>query len=217
MDTAATQALARRLNDMYAPAYLTLISIIQGVALSTLAGHIESTYAHFTLIDWIVASTTFLFCLGVWNEYVMGLMIYAAVASLLDAALPFAVLAVELLLVHFVGGDPRGYLLALAVGACVSVLTSLHLALRPETLTQNRPVHAALTPMRQIRAIFAVVSALLLLVLALAYDQIGLRQAPMLVALLVLVEVLIFILSGVPYWRRVLVLAKVALAPPPGG
>jgi hypothetical protein len=71
--------------------------------------------------------------------------------------------------------------------------------------------------MRQIRAIFAVVSALLLLVLALAYDQIGLRQAPMLVALLVLVEVLIFILSGVPYWRRVLVLAKVALAPPPGG
>lgn len=213
MPSAAAEALARRLNDMFAPAYLTLISIIQGVALSTLAGRIEGGYLHFTQIDWIFASATFLYCLGVWNEYVMGLMIYAAIASLLDAAIPFAVLAIELLLVHFVGGDPRGYLLAFALGTCGGVAANLHVALRPETRAQNRPVHEALTPVRQIRFIFSVASAVLLVGAALAYDHIGLRQAPMLVAVVVLVDVLIFILSGVPYWRRALLLAKVALEP----
>jgi hypothetical protein len=213
MDPATTQALARRLSDMFTPAYLTLISIIQGVALSMLAGRIESGYPHFTLTDWIVAGTTFLFCLGVWNEYVMGLMIYAAVASLLDAAIPFAVLAIELLLVHFMGGDPRGYLLAFALGACGGVVATLQVALRPETRTQNQSIHAGLTPVRQARFVFSAGSALLLVAAALAYDHLGLRQAPLLVALLVLADVLLFILSGVPYWRRVLVLAKVAREP----
>ncbi|HEY7343558.1 MAG TPA: hypothetical protein VH591_22005 [Ktedonobacterales bacterium] len=210
MPPAAAQALARRLNVMFAPAYLTLISIIQGVALSTLAGRIESGSTHFTPVDWIVASTTFLFCLGVWNEYVMGLMIYAAVASLLDAAIPFAVLAIELLLVHFVGGDPRGYLLAFALGACGGVVAAVHVALRPETRTANRPIHEALTPVRQTRFNFSIVSSILLLGAALAYDHVGLRQAPMLVAVLVLVNVLVFVLSGVPYWQRVVMLAQLA-------
>jgi len=40
--------------------YLTLMSLIQGVALLALAGRVAATYPHFAAADWPVVVTTFL-------------------------------------------------------------------------------------------------------------------------------------------------------------
>src|SRR5205823_3112042 len=104
--------------------YLTLTSIIQGVALSTLAIRVENTAPSFGIVEWLLSVTTFLVFLTVWNEYVLQVLAFVWVPSLLDwvpslldSLIPFAFLAAELFLAHFVAHDLRDWLLAFdAVG-----------------------------------------------------------------------------------------------------
>jgi uncharacterized membrane protein YcjF (UPF0283 family) len=61
-------SVASRLKDQFAPAYLTLTSIIQGVALSTLVIRIEATSERFDAADWLLAAATLVAFLVVWHE-----------------------------------------------------------------------------------------------------------------------------------------------------
>lgn len=51
-------SVAARLRGQFAPAYLTLTSIIQGVALSTLVIRVEGMSEHFELANWLLATAT---------------------------------------------------------------------------------------------------------------------------------------------------------------
>ena len=117
-DTEADK-VTQRLKSQFAPAYLTLASIIQGVALSTLVARVEATNTDFNVVAWLLTITTFLVILDIRNEYLMMVQAYVWLPSLLDSIVPFAFVAAELFLVHFVYGNVRGWLLAYA--ACYLV------------------------------------------------------------------------------------------------
>ena len=51
----APERVAQRLKEQFAPAYLTLTSIIQGVALTALVVRVEALYPRFGAVDWVLA------------------------------------------------------------------------------------------------------------------------------------------------------------------
>src|SRR5438270_417065 len=86
------ESVATRMKDQFAPAYLTLTSIIQGVALSTLVIRVEATSERFTAADWLLAAATLLTFLVVWHEYLMQALAYVWLPTLLDSVVPFGFL-----------------------------------------------------------------------------------------------------------------------------
>ena len=64
----APEPVSQRLKGQFAPAYLTLTSIIQGVALSTLAVRVEGNYLQFDVTDWLLTVATFIGFLAVANR-----------------------------------------------------------------------------------------------------------------------------------------------------
>src|SRR5512146_2403281 len=100
-------SVAERLREQFAPAYLTLTSIIQGVALSTLVIRVEGMSEQFTLANWLLAIATLLAFLLVWHEYLMQALAYVWMPTLVDSAVPFGILITELFLAHFVYGNER--------------------------------------------------------------------------------------------------------------
>ena len=57
---AKPELLSDRLKNQFAPIYLTLTSIIQGVALATLAARVEATYPGFDATNWVLVVATFI-------------------------------------------------------------------------------------------------------------------------------------------------------------
>jgi integral membrane sensor domain MASE1 len=82
---------------------------------------VEASYQHFTLTDWVLASTAFIYIIAVWNEYLMGYLAYIFMPVLLNSVIRFGFLAVEILLAHLVYGEQRAYVLTCDIGAVVGL------------------------------------------------------------------------------------------------
>lgn len=197
--------IAQRIKSQFAPAYLTLASIIQGVALSTLVLRVESTYPGFNAVAWLLTITTFLVILDIWHEYLMMVLAYVWLPTLLDSIVPFAFVATELFLAHFVYGNVRGWLLAYAgcylVGIAAGVLTSAQVRKLAE---ENRIVHNRLASYDRFRGVLVVILAALSLLAWALYDVLRLEQAQLIVALVAFVGCIIFISSSIPFWNQFL-------------
>jgi hypothetical protein len=115
-DGLTSASVGARLLSQFAPAYLTLTSIIQGVALSALVIRVEGNADHFGPANSLLAAATLLTFLLVWHEYLMQALASIWMPTLLDSAIPFAFLVAELFMAHFVYGDQRAWLLAAGIG-----------------------------------------------------------------------------------------------------
>jgi len=205
----APEMISQRLKGQFAPAYLTLTSIIQGVALSVLAARVEATYAQFDATDWLLTIATFLVFLEVWNEYLMQVLAFVWVPTLLDSLVPFAFLACELFMAHFVYHGLRGWLLTLGLIFIVGGASQIVSNTQAHTLAEeNRDIARVLAPVGWVRlALNAVIGVLSLCAWAL-YDVLRLGQVQLVVALVALVGIIVFIGSSVPYWNQVLAYAR---------
>ena len=87
-----------RLKDSFAPTYLTVLSVIQGVALADLASVVVAGYQQFTIVQWLLVVFTFLVLIIIWNQYAMQSSAVYWVPDFRDAAFPFLFGALELLL-----------------------------------------------------------------------------------------------------------------------
>ncbi len=197
--------IAQRIKSQFAPAYLTLASIIQGVALSTLVIRVESTYPGFNTVAWLLTITTFLVILDIWHEYLMMVLAYVWLPTLLDSIVPFAFVATELFLVHFVYGNVRGWHLAYAgcylVGIAAWFLQNAQVRKHAE---ENRIVQNRLAFYDRFRGVLVVILALLSLLAWALYDVLRLEQVPLIVALVAFVGCIIFISSSIPFWNQFL-------------
>jgi hypothetical protein len=205
----APEILTQRLKGQLTPAYLTLTSIIQGVALAFLAARVEATYALFDTTNWLLTIATFLGFLTVWNEYLMQVLMFVWVPTLVDSLVPFAFLASELFTAHFVYGGLRYWLLSLGLtfvaGTIARIVTSKQARTFPE---ENRDIDRALMPPIWVRAALGTVIPVLCLVAWALYDVLRLEQVQIVVALVALVAIIAFLGSSVPYWNRVLAYAR---------
>ncbi len=201
-------AVSSRLTSQFAPAYLTLASIIQGVALSALALRVESAYAGFDAAAWLLTLATFLIFLVVWHEYVLQVLAFVWLPTMLDTVVPFAFLAAELLLAHCVYRDLRLWLLALGLVAVAGMAAGLVSTLQTRAFPENRALVRALARHHRIHWVLnAAIVALSLGAWAL-YDALGLGQAQLGVALVAVASALTWIGGVVPYGNHLRAYAR---------
>jgi hypothetical protein len=203
------ESVAVRLREQFAPSYLTLTSIIQGVALSALVIRVESIGELLDLSGWLLVATTLLSLLLIWHEYLMQALAYVWMPTLLDSVLPFAFLIAELFLTHFVYGNQRAWLLAAAVaytvGLAANVLTRTQ---TDRDRRQNAGVVEAQRDYAPVRLALAIAAIAILLAAWAFYDLLGLNHVPVFVSAGTVLIVLISIAGTVPYWQRVLTYAR---------
>ncbi len=201
----APEVVSQRLKSQFAPAYLTLTSIIQGTALAFLATQVEANYPQFDAANWLLTAATFLAFVTLWHEYLMQVLAFVWMPTVLDSLVPFAFLAGELLVAHFVYHGLRGWLLAFSltfiVGAAAQILTLTQTRLLAE---ENRDIMHVLAPYGRMRATLSAVITLISLCAWIFYDVLRLGQVQLVVALIALVAIIAFLGSSVPFWNRVL-------------
>ena len=103
LDTPSEQALVllRDLRESFAPTYLTLISIIEGVLLGLtfeLVSEGRAT-AGGNPLSWLLVFNNVVYIALVWNEYRMGASMFRWIPSLLDAVIPFTLGALQAILI----------------------------------------------------------------------------------------------------------------------
>ncbi len=92
------RVIHHKLKDSLSPIYLTLLSVIQGVALADLAVVVAANYQHFSFIHWLLVLFNFGVLIGIWNHYMMNNKLWDWIPDLRDACIPFVVGALELVL-----------------------------------------------------------------------------------------------------------------------
>ncbi len=211
----APDVVAQRLKSQFAPAYLTLTSIIQGVALAVLAAKVEASYTQFDATDWLLTAATFLMFAILWHEYLMQALAFVWIPTLLDSLIPFAFLASELLEAHFVYHNLRNWLLMLGIGFIIGGVAQFMTFTQARLLSEeNRDIVRALTNQGRIRAALSIAIIVISLCVWAFYDVLRLGREPFVVALTTLIEIIIFLASSVPYWNQVLAYTRGEYKPP---
>ena len=201
--------VAQRLTAQFAPAHLTLASIIQGVALSALVIRVEATYTSFDAVAWLLTVATFLAIVDIWHEDLMLVVAYVWLPTLFDSLVPFGFVAAELFLGYFVYGNVRGWPLAYAgcylvgVASWVVQNTQVHLLAH-----ENQRVNDVLATSIRARGSLAVALAALSLAAWALYDVLRLGQAQLIIAILALIGTGAFLASSIPGWNRLLAYAR---------
>jgi hypothetical protein len=201
----APEIVSERLKSQFAPAYLTLTSIIQGVALAVLAARVEATYIQFDATNWLLTIATFLMFVSLWHEYLMQALAFVWMPTLLDSLVPFAFLACELFAAHFVYNGLRGWLFAVGLGFVVGAIAQLLTLTQARRLgEENRDLVGALRPLSRMRAALSAVIIVASLGAWALYDLLRLEHEAFVIALVATVLIIAFLSSSVPYWNRVL-------------
>jgi hypothetical protein len=205
---APDSSVAQRLKSQFAPAYLTVASIIQGVALSALVVRVEGTYVGFDAVAWLLTATTFLVIVTIWHKYLMIALAYVWLPTLLDSLTPFGFVVAELFLGHNVYGNMRGWLLAYAGCGLVGFVAWIQQNAQARLLaSENRPTNDVLAGQERLRASVSLgISGLSIAAWAL-YDALHLDQAQLAIAILALIAIIAFLASSAPGWNRLLAYA----------
>jgi hypothetical protein len=106
------EAAIRRIKDDFTSTYLTLVSIVQGVVLSTLVVNVTTSARdhHLALPVILEGVNSFLMIVILWNEYMMGSNAFEWVPAIFDSIVPFALAITELFIVNSIG-DAKAWLL----------------------------------------------------------------------------------------------------------
>ncbi len=86
------EEMQARIRGAFSTSYLTLLSIIQGTAFAALFAKVQSlvTQHSFHAPEVLMAIGLFLLIVALWNQYLIGTMLYNWTLQLTDSLLPFA-------------------------------------------------------------------------------------------------------------------------------
>ncbi len=210
------QQLAVRLKSQYAPAFLTLTSIIQGVAFTTLVGRVEATSAQFSAADWLFSAATFVGFVVIWHEYLMQSLAFVWIPTLTDSLVPFAFLAAELFMAHFVYGDHRTWLLATACAWAVGLAVwATNFSGARISSDENRDLLTVVATSLRPRFILNIALFVVYLIAWAGYDLFHLGDAALATGIAALLLHGFFLFNSSPYWNRVLAYARGGARTPP--
>jgi hypothetical protein len=109
------QSLFRSMAENFTGVYLTMLSIIQGVALTDLAQITFSEHGHFTAVNWIEVATMLWSLIYIWNHFMGDALMTHWIPDLEDAALLFGTGVFELVANHAIVSSPTAWLATLAI------------------------------------------------------------------------------------------------------
>ncbi len=222
-DGESRDTLLRRLKESATTTSLTLMSIVQGVALADLAGVVFASYTHFSPTQWLLVVPTFLLLIAAWNQVSIDTLSWVQVPDMFYAIIPFIVGAFELFLNHSIRTNEQAWLIGVAVLVALSTL-AIGLTNRNAGFhAENASLFAYLRPMRKSGQRFNIIGAAILLLLALAsalgaFAWIdGVMRLPgatsFVAAMIVTLFLLEFIRRHLYYWRVVVAYAEAKPAP----
>lgn len=160
------RVLHHRLNDVFTPTYLTILSIIQAVALTDLAAVVAAEYRQFTVVNWLLALLTFGVLIIVWNVYTIQGTIWHWIPDVRDAVMPFVVGALELFLNHAITHGISVWLLGLAGIAAMGAVGTWFMHWRAEREAGNGQLLRYLKRHHLLFALYYAGGASLMLLLA---------------------------------------------------
>jgi hypothetical protein len=203
------EVIRQRLTGPFTTAYLTLASIIQGVALTALVSRVEATYGSFAVADWVLSTTTLLVILIVWHAYLRQALLYTWLPTFLDSLVPFAVVVVELFLAHLVYQTEQAWLLAYGGFYLIGLAAWFYQNRQVQTADyESRRIDRLLEWHDRVQGLILAVLAVLSLAAGALYDVLGLGQVRLGVALGALVAGCVYLGRSVPAWNRLLTYAR---------
>ncbi len=174
------------------------------MALAALVQRVETTNASFDATNWIMTATTFLAILVIWHEYLVQVMGFEWTPTLIDSIVPFAFVASEVFMAHFVAGDLRHWLLASGATFLVGLaawLVGWNQA--RQGANANRAVLSDLPRGLRYRGLLSGAMGLAGIGAWALYDPLGFAQAEVVVATGFLGLLVVYVAISVPYWNFV--------------
>ena len=148
-DQPAHQVLLQRLRSFYVSGSLTLLSIIQGVALAALGATVAANALRLTPAQWVLVLVTFGALIVVWTQVSLDTMTWVMVPDYQLALIPLSVGAVELLLVAAITSNLALWLFGGAVLIAFSTVGLWQVERRAGQEPENAPLVAHLGGLRR--------------------------------------------------------------------
>lgn len=213
----------QKLKDHFSPVYLTLLSVIQGVALADLAFVVGTNSQHFTLTQWLLVLVAFGAVITTWNQYTMHIISLDWIPDVRDAIIPFVLGALELFLNHLIPLSFGGWLFAAALLSSWGALATWHTQSRAGKEVENQPLlNRVGRRLRLLRlSLFAISPFLLLLAVASTLGHVQATQEldttggvlALAIALFVVAITSGLFLVTIWYWQAVVTYARTGHMP----
>lgn len=193
-----------RIKNQNASAYLTLMSIIQGVALSFFAFAVTNNYQTFGTANWILVLCTFVLLILTWFEYIVGVSIFTWLHGLSDSIIPFLLFAAEVMLIQTMSKSDGHWYFSMVVFCAASILAFVNMYVKASTLNENASLLQSLRCWRLFNLAFISLSAVVYMLLYWCWQP----NREILFSSLALAFISIFAISAELYWLAVLQHAK---------
>jgi hypothetical protein len=118
--------LLNHLKGSFTAIYLTILSIVQAVALGELARVVADEYPRFTPAQWALVLLTFLILIIIWNHVTTDAMIWVWIPDWRDSVIPFLLGAFELYQAHAIVAGLGPWLFGMVAGATLAMLEFFH-------------------------------------------------------------------------------------------
>ena len=109
------RSLFRSMAENFTSVYLTMLSIIQGVALTDLSQITFSEHGHFTAVNWVEVAAMLWSVVYIWNHFMGDALMTQWIPDLEDAMLLFGTGVFELVANHAIVASPAAWLATLAI------------------------------------------------------------------------------------------------------
>jgi hypothetical protein len=214
--------LHHKMKDSYGPTYLTVLSLIQGVALTDLAVVVSGDYEQFTLVHWLLVLINIGVLIVILNVYTVQSILWDWIPDLRDAVIVITFGALELFLNHTIPVSMIAWLLGLAGICMMGVLGTWHIDWRAKMEPENSKLLSFLKDHHRLFAHYLLGNTVLLLLLAWGSRLAGLEAADVQgirgVLTLALVLLVALCLGGATiiahwYWHKAVKYARTGQVP----
>lgn len=206
--------LQRRMRESFTLIYMTVLSIIQGVALADLASIVSGGHGQFTIVHWLLVLLTFCVLIYVLNGYMIQSTVWGWIPDFRDGAVPFVFGALELFLNHTITFSISAWLIGLAGISIMGALGTWYMDWRAGKEVENLQLLKYLRSHHLLFASYYLGGAVFLLLLALVTHLVGYQATqgmqmqghpsilPVVLALLVGASLAGSVLISHIYWRK---------------
>src|SRR5579863_5741635 len=130
----------QKLKDQFSSVYLTLLSVIQGVALADLAAVVATNSQQFTLTQWLLVLVAFGSVITTWSQYTMHIISLNWIPDVRDALIPFVLGALELFFNHLIPLSLGGWLFVGTLFSSWGAFATWHTQRRAGQEAENLPL-----------------------------------------------------------------------------
>ena len=132
-----SQVILHQLKGSFTSIYLTVLSIVQGVTLATLATVVADNYPRFTAVQWALVVLTFCILVIIWHHMTTDAMTWVWIPDVRDSLIPFLLGAFELYQTQAIVLGLGPWLFGMVAGAVLAVLEFFHVGCRVPLEEEN--------------------------------------------------------------------------------